>query len=366
MNQPEMRRKLVQMSMDRTDVLVVESGQEVLRNGDANYRFRANSDFLYLTGITEPNSALIITMNSQILLVRPKDSKQEMWHGARLGITQSRKQTGIDSVYNIENSSYKVAYKTTKGMLDIVHQMRSVKDSIEIQNMCISADIAMTAHHRAMRMSTFKESENSIQAIFDGKFTSAGVEHSYTPIVAGGVNALCLHYIANNQKLEAGTMLLIDAGCEYEGYASDITRTFPVDGKFGTQEADIYQVVLEANKEAIKLVSPGVTMSDIDSLAREIITQGMKSLGFKSKNGYFPHGTGHFLGLDVHDVGDRHAPLEVGNVITVEPGAYVKELGLGIRIEDDILVTVDGNINLTEGLAKEISEIEEVILCPLT
>lgn len=369
-NQFEWRRIVLQESMHSNQVLVLESGQEKIRNGNANYRFRTNSDFLYLTGLKEPNCAIIIEKNKTTLFVREKDESQERWHGARMGTVVAKLALSVDECYDIEHKSmhdfYSKSQKSSKDVKDALHRMRSVKDSAELEKIKKATDISVYAHHRAIRLSTFKESENSLQAIFDGKFTSSGVEHAYTPIVASGSNALCFHYIQNNQKIKPGDMVLIDAGCEYEGYASDITRTFPADGKFTQQQAELYEIVLDANKKTIDFVTPGVTLSEVDEVARTIVCDGLTSLGYKDPNKYFPHGTSHFLGLDVHDVGDRNAPLRNGNVITVEPGVYIPELGLGIRIEDDIAVTADDNINLTEDLIKEISDIEEVILCPIT
>mgnify|MGYP006093434679 CR=1 FL=1 len=360
-----MRRKRLQAEMKQGHQLVVESGQEVIRNGDAHYKFRPNSDFLYLTGFSEPNAAIVIEKDNTTVFVMPKDAVKEMWNGKRLGVEQALITLDADKSYSYSNFN-KTLYPCTRMSLQLLHRMRTVKDFDEVDNLTKSTRIAMEAHHRAMRLVTFKEKENNLQAIFDGKFTSSGVEHSYTPIVASGHNALCLHYTDNNKALEQGQLVLIDAGCEYKGYASDITRTFPVDGKFTQLQSELYEIVLNANKEVIRFIKAGVTMSQIDSLARGIICDGLNSLGYKNPSQYFPHGTSHFLGLDVHDVGDRDLPLKNGNVITVEPGIYIPELGIGIRIEDDILVLKDDSINLTEDLVKEVSDIEETILCPLT
>lgn len=276
---PLERRTILQNQMELDEVLIVSSGEEKVRNADANYRFRASSDFLYLTGFKEPNATLVMTKETTLMFMEEKDDFKELWHGFRLGTKAGVEVLQVDKCFSNESYLLKTYSGSSERVQNLLTSMRMIKDHEEVKKMRNSSLIAMSAHQRAMRLSQFKEAEFNIQAIFDGKFTSNNVEHAYVPIVASGKNALCLHYTANNSRLEAGDMLLIDAGCEYEGYASDITRTFPVDGEFNPQQVDVYSVCLEANKKAIKSIKPGITMEELDTIAREEVYAGLKDIG---------------------------------------------------------------------------------------
>ncbi|RUM78398.1 MAG: Xaa-Pro aminopeptidase, partial [Candidatus Thioglobus sp.] len=220
--------------------------------------------------------------------------------------------------------------------------------------------------------------EFEVASVFDAEFRKNNAEHAYTPIVAGGENACVLHYIENNKVLNDGDLLLIDAGCEVEGYASDITRTFPVNGTFSKAQRQIYQIVLDAQLAAIESIKPGVMVVKPHQIATHVIQQGLIDLGILQADGdlsqFYMHGTGHYLGLDVHDVGayqknDQHRQYETGMVTTVEPGIYIRKddkinpiyWGIGIRIEDDVLITNNGNTVLTGALVKEIDDIESLM-----
>jgi aminopeptidase P (EC:3.4.11.9). Metallo peptidase. MEROPS family M24B len=258
------------------------------------------------------------------------------------------------------------------------HEMRLIKDAGEIELMQKAADISVNAHQLAMQQTHADLLEFEVASVFDTEFRKNNAEHAYTPIVAGGENACVLHYIENNKVLNDGDLLLIDAGCEVEGYASDITRTFPVNGTFSKAQRQIYQIVLDAQLAAIESIKPGVMVVKPHQIATHVIQQGLIDLGILQADGdlsqFYMHGTGHYLGLDVHDVGayqknDQHRQYETGMVTTVEPGIYIRKddkinpiyWGIGIRIEDDILITNNGNTVLTGALVKEINDIESLM-----
>jgi Xaa-Pro aminopeptidase len=256
--------------------------------------------------------------------------------------------------------------------------MRLLKDSVEIENMQTSADLAVNAHTQAMTNVRPGMFEYEIAALFDGEFKRHNSTHAYTPIVAGGSNACVLHYIENNEVLKNGDLLLIDAGCETQGYASDITRTFPVNGRFSEAQKHIYSIVLEAQKKAIECLRPGERVNKAHETACSVISNGLTKLGIINDglllNEFYMHNTGHWLGLDVHDCGqhklnDEYRHFEAGMVMTVEPGIYIRKndkidpmyWNIGIRIEDDVLITESGNEVLTQSLVKEIDDIEHLM-----
>jgi Xaa-Pro aminopeptidase len=258
---------------------------------------------------------------------------------------------------------------------EYLHEMRLIKDENEIALMQKAADISTQAHQLAMQQSKAGIFEYEIASIFDANFRKNNAEHAYTPIVAGGKNACILHYIKNDQILNEGDLLLIDAGCEVDGYAADITRTFPVNGRFSQAQRQIYQIVLDAQLAAIECIKPGEIVTKPHQITTKIIRQGLIELGILQTDGdlsqFYMHGTGHWLGLDVHDVGrykqgEQHRQYQIGMVTTVEPGIYIRKndkinpiyWDIGVRIEDDVLVTEGGNHVLTKNLAKTINEIE--------
>jgi Xaa-Pro aminopeptidase len=256
-----------------------------------------------------------------------------------------------------------------------ISEMRLIKDPSEIKNMQTAADLASKAHMKAMVKTHPGLYEYNIAAEFDSVFRNENSEHSYPPIVAGGKNACILHYTENNKLLNDGDLLLIDAGCEILGYASDITRTFPVNGRFSPPQKEIYEIVLDAQKQAIASIMPGEDVNKPHEIVCEIITRGLMKLGImedvSNLREFYMHGTGHWLGLDVHDVGTKESgnlfrEFQVGMVTTVEPGIYIRKddkidpkyWNIGIRIEDDVLVTIDGNHVLSAAAIKNIDDIE--------
>ncbi len=423
--------------METGSVAILPAARETRRSNDTDYRFRQDSDFFYLTGFREPDAIAVLAPShaehKYTLFVRPRDPEREIWDGRRAGIEGAKEIYGADASFpiaefadklsDILNGARSLYYRLGDGRTDldatlikqiaamramgrravhppasiidpatILHEMRLIKTDDEIALMRRSAEIAGEAHREAMRAVRPGLNEYEIEALVEYVFRKRGATApAYTTIVGGGANATVLHYIENNSTLRDGDLLLIDAGAEYEGYASDITRTFPVNGRFSEAQRDIYNLVLKAQEECIRLVRPGVTMDDLNKRSVEILTEGMLGLGLLKGDAaklieeekykqFYMHRVGHYLGMDVHDVGRYHTdaqesrPLEPGICLTIEPGIYVAEYvaeatadapdkyrGIGVRIEDDVLVTHEGCEVLTSSAPKETEEIEQLM-----
>lgn len=346
---------------------VLSSGSQKVFSNDVKYPFRVDSDFYYLTGFTEPDSVLILdphSDNSFTMFVNPYDPLHAIWEGHREGVSGAKKNFNVDAVYEIDDYRNFEENSTTltRDISDFLHSLRSVKTEAEINIMRQSAAIAVQAHQVARDNLTSGIYEYEIEAILNQVFRSLGANGwAYPSIVASGANSCVLHYTSNAKKLEKGDLVLIDAGCEYQYYASDITRVNCVDKEMSKEQKDIYDVVLAANLKAIESVKPGLSFMDIHQIATNVIADGLKNLGYiKDKNDpeqikkYYMHGTGHSLGMDVHDVGiDKKSTVFVpGMVTTIEPGIYIADKAIGVRIEDDVVVTKDGSEVLTQALAK--------------
>ena len=411
-------------------VIIVHAAAQKIRNNDAGYPYRQDSDFLYLSGFSEPEAMMVLLPEDKgghsILFCRERDPHREMWDGLMAGTEGAVEQFGFDEAFPINEMEKRlprllrgrerVYYdlgknpefdqlligwmndfraKTRKKFLapdEIValnhslHEMRLFKSRTEVTVMRKSARIAATAHQRAMQVCKPGMNEAEIHAELLHTFTRNQCEASYIPIVGGGANACVLHYISNRDKLNNGDLLLIDAGAEYDGYASDITRTFPVNGKFSGSQKDLYQVVLAAQLKAIEEVRAGSPWDHVHETAVQVATEGMIDLGILKGSleealeeeyfkDYYVHNTGHWLGLDVHDVGeyeiDGHSRvLEPGMVLTVEPGIYIPKTatavdeiwhGMGIRIEDNVVVTRDEADVLTSDICKTTDDIEALM-----
>lgn len=411
-------------------VAVLKGAPEQTRTNDTEYPYRQDSDFFYLTGYNEPGAACIIDPNNSehpfTLFVLPQDPKKEVWTGWRLSFDETVKTYGADNAQDIAEfeSATLAAMKTASKvytnlnhdkdhqykMLDqvgqvrkevqrtgggpeglesigsITHGMRLIKDQHEVELMQTAASISADAHIKAMQVCKPGMYEYQLQAALESHLVHEGASGpAYTSIVGAGDNATVLHYIKNRDQIVAGDLILIDAAGEYDMYAADITRTFPANGKFSEAQKEIYNVVLHAQKEVVAASKPGVTFQELHDLDLRLLIEGMIKIGLlqgsvdevmdnESYQDYFMHKTGHWLGLDVHDMGNYMADgesvtLKPGMVFTVEPGIYVNSRskaperfrGIGIRIEDDILITEDGNINLTSGVPKEIAEIEALM-----
>lgn len=402
---------------------------------DGSYDFKQSKNYYYLTGFTEPNAALVIApsgfeINSgkkskifhEALFVQKKDQMMETWNGKRLGYSNVKRVLGIDhgfvneeltkilssrNIYNFRRLYLNFAEMITlgsemKGIISgflnslnviapnieiadasfLLGVMRSVKTKYEIDEMKKACDISVNAYKDTMKKIRPGMYEYEVQANLEYQYMVNGSsDNAYSPIVAGGEDACILHYDSNNKKLRNGDLLLIDSGAEYEYYCSDITRTYPVNGKFSKEQKEIYDIVLKANKECIKKIKPGIKFSSLRDLSEKILADGLYKAGIlKNKKlirKYSLHGLGHHIGLDTHDavsygktVYEDNDTLRAGNVLTIEPGLYFpsgskdiakKYWGIGVRIEDDILVKRGGFENLTEGLVKETGEIEEIM-----
>lgn len=423
------RLQLMGIAGDQS-VIIARAAAPKIRNNDAHYSYRQDSDFLYLSGFSEPDAMIVLLPEDRggrsILFCREKDPHREMWDGAMAGVEGATEQFGFDEAYPIvemETRLPKLLHGRERVFCDLgkdsdfdqlligwmnefraktrkkfhapdeivaldhsLHEMRLFKSRTEITAMRKSARVAAAAHRRAMQVCKPGKNEAEIHAELLHTFTSNQCEASYIPIVGGGENACVLHYISNRDPLNDGDLLLIDAGAEYDGYASDITRTFPVNGKFNGAQKDLYDLVLTANVKAIDEVRAGLPWEHVHETAVRIATEGMIDLGIL-KGGleealeeehfkdFYVHNTGHWLGLDVHDVGeyeiDGHSRvLEPGMVLTVEPGIYIPVSatnvaehwrGLGIRVEDDVVVTKGEADVLSSDVCKDIDEIENLM-----
>ncbi len=426
----ERRRKQLMRMMGKGGIAILPAAPVRKRNRDSEYAYRQDSDFLYLTGFEEPESVAVLIPGREhgeyILFCRERDAVRETWDGRRAGTEGAVSEFGADDAFPVSDIDdilpglvercERVYYtmgvhpefdtrlmgwvnelraQAGKGChtpqefvaLDhMLHDMRLYKSRAEISTMRRAAKIAANAHRRAMRTVRPGMKEFEIEAEFLHEFRRHGSQPSYNPIVGGGANACILHYTENNAELGAGDLLLIDAGCEIDGYASDITRTFPVNGRFSVAQRAIYEVVLAAQKAAIDKVKPGNHWNEPHDAAVRAITRGLVKLGIlkgrlptlikeEAYKPFFMHRTGHWLGLDVHDVGDYKVgeewrQLEPGMVLTVEPGIYIapdakgvaaKWRGIGVRIEDDVLVTRDGCDVLSRSVPTDPEAIEELI-----
>lgn len=435
------RRERLLNQLPKNSLVVLATASHKLRNADADYKYRADSSFYYLTGFSEPEAVLVLdntTQQSYHLFVRPKDKDREIWDGKRVGVTDAITYFSVDMAYSYtdlddilpelllgknhvfirfaDNSfqqmgtwlhTAKQKYRgegvpTQVHNIDsIIDDMRLIKDKHEIELMQQAADIAANAHKRAMQQIKPNMMEYALEAELTYSMAQQGATTSYNSIVAGGENACILHYVENNQPLKNGDLVLIDAGAEYQLYASDITRTFPVNGKFTQPQRELYELVLKAQRVAIEHLTPQHDCKAYHHAAIKVLTQGLIDLGILTgdldtliaKNAYQPfymHGTGHWLGLDVHDVGSyasaglvKHdnpdvlrwqssSPrmLRAGMVLTVEPGLYMshdnpqvpeKYKGIGIRIEDDVLITDGEPIVLTRHVPKTVADIEALM-----
>jgi len=408
-------------------VLVVGAGHAPVRSRDTHYPFRPGSDFYYLTGLAEPEGVLVLGAfeGGEMLFVRPRDAEAEVWDGRRPGPEGARARTGIEKVASVRDladrlpsllDGHRLVYAplvpgdpilaavlraievlrrqersgrrapaTVADPYGPLGEERLRKDAAALSALRTAVAITVEAHDRALAAARPGGHEYQIQAALEGAFRAAGAAGpAYGSIVAAGDNATILHYVENDGPLRTGELLLVDAGAEYDGMAADLTRTYPLDGRFRPAQRDLYEVVLRANEAGIAAVRPGATLPEIHDRVVRVLAEGLVDLGLcegpvdavvetKAYRRFYMHRTSHFLGADVHDVGSYRLadgtprPLEPTFVITVEPGLYVPagddsipaELaGTGIRIEDDVLVTADGHEVLTAAAPKAVSEVE--------
>ena len=410
-------------------VAIIPTAPEKSRNRDSHYPYRFDSYFYYLTAFPEPDAVLVVIAGAEqrsILFCRSRNEEREIWDGFRYGPERAKETFGFDESYPIEaldeqmpklmadraklyytlgadnawdarvtvwlnavRAQVRTGVRAPSEVVDLralIDEMRLTKDAQELATMRRAAEISAGAHRRAMRFARPGLHEYEVEAEILHEFLRHGAQSpAYTSIVASGANACVLHYIANRDVLQAGDLVLIDAGCELDGYASDITRTFPVDGRFTGARKEIYELVLSAQAQAIASVRPGERFIDPHDAAVRVLSQGLIDLGLLegSLDGviesgaykrFYMHRTGHWLGLDVHDAGEygsegRWRTLAAGMVLTVEPGLYIRRAddiperfwNIGVRIEDDVLVTDGGYEILTTAAPKSVADIEALM-----
>ena len=427
------RRDILAGEMGLRSIAIIATSPVAMRNRDADYKFRSDSSFFYLTGFAEPEAVAVIETfdteeegYSYSLFCRERDREMEIWNGYRAGVDGAVDDYDADEAYAIDllddeileklQNKDKLFYRigqqadfdarvakwiatasgeSRKGasvpaqviQLDrIIDELRLHKSADELELMQIASDISAEAHTRAMQMVKPGMMEYALEAELNYVFGKNGCVPSYNSIVGGGANGCILHYVENDKELKDGDLVLIDAACEYQLYASDITRTFPVNGKFSPEQKALYEVILKAQIAAIDAVRVGNSYKEPHHVAVRIMVQGLLDLGLMQGNleeiiqkesfrQFYMHGTGHWLGMDVHDVGSYKVegdwrPYEEGMVVTVEPGLYIapddetvdaKWRGIGIRIEDDVAVTKNGPRVLTAAVVKSVEEIETLM-----
>jgi len=411
-------------------VIILPSAKLQTRSNDTEYPFRQESNFYYFTQFLEDNATLILIKTQEsikrYLFVQKKEPQLELWSGKRLGIDAAKEQYDYDDIYDSEifeeklekflsgmrnvyfnlynqtlcqsilkltqklksNRSIKISPNSMHDINPLTQQMRLIKSEDEIQTIKKALAITKEAHLEAMKQMIVGAKEYEIQALYEYIFKKNGAySDAYTTIVAGGENANTLHYIKNQDTLKEHDLVLIDAGCEYNMYASDITRTFPVNGKFTPAQRDLYEMVLNVQLEVIDAIKVGMLKSELQKLSEELLCEGMIELGIlegeketllkeKAHKKYYPHGIGHWMGIDVHDdaayydENGKEIPFAAGMIITIEPGIYLPEndtnipskyRGIGIRIEDDILIQKYKVINLSADIVKSVKEIENLM-----
>ncbi|MDY1037361.1 Xaa-Pro aminopeptidase [Lelliottia sp. CFBP8978] len=424
------RRQALLAEMQPGSAALIFAAPEATRSNDSEYPYRQNSDFWYFTGFNEPEAVLVLiksddTHNHSVLFNRVRDLTAEIWFGRRLGQEAAPEKLGVeralafseineqlyqllnglDVIYHAQGEYawadeivFAALDKLRKGsrqnlsapasLIDwrpIVHEMRLFKSPEELAVMRRAGEISALAHTRAMEKCRPGMFEYQLEGEILHEFSRHGARFpSYNTIVGGGENGCILHYTENESELRDGDLVLIDAGCEYQGYAGDITRTFPVNGKFTPAQRAVYDIVLESLETALTLFRPGTSIQEVTGAVIRIMVTGLVKLGVlkgdveeliadNAHRAFFMHGLSHWLGLDVHDVGgygpDRSRTLEPGMVLTVEPGLYIapdadvpaEYRGIGIRIEDDIVITQTGNENLTAMVVKKADDIEALM-----
>jgi Xaa-Pro aminopeptidase len=426
------RRARLAARMQPGSIAIVPTAPEVARNADTEYPYRHDSSFYYLTGFTEPEAVLVLAAHGRaVLFCREKNVEREIWDGFRYGPEAARAEFGFDEAHPVGEMDARMpdlladasalyyaqgqqasldgkvaawrdavrarvrsgvaAPETLHNVRPLVDELRLFKDVHEHATMLRAATISGQAHARAMRATRAGMFEYEIEAELLHEFRRNGAQYpAYTPIVASGPHTCVLHYHANNRRMLDGELVLIDAGCELDGYASDITRTYPVNGTFSGPQRALYELVLAAQAAALDAVQPGRKYSDVHDAAVRVLTEGMMDLGLLARGSvddaiatraflpFYMHGTGHWLGMDVHDVGlyrdftaqDRPSrPLQPGMALTVEPGIYVRPgagvpeqfWDTGIRIEDDVIVTGDGCTILSGAAPKTVADIEHLM-----
>ncbi len=413
MNQYQNNRKNLSNLMEHASMLLLDSGKAPHKTTDQYYSYTVHKNFFYLTGIKEEECQLLLLKDGEkaheYLFIPETTEHMRLWVGEKISKEVASKTSGIDvkNIFytkqfigfinrimsytrgnNVTTPTYlyldllrvkpdvePISYTQFKDILNIYKELqvknanqhlsylRMFKSKEEIKDLQKAIDITNEGIKRIMNEVGHRYYENQVEADFDHELALNGAKtKGFNTIMASGVNATVLHYEDNDDKLDKDDLLLVDLGAEYNNYSADISRTFPINGTFTNRQKQIYNIVLKANVETIKMLKPGVTWAEFNTYAKNILIEECKNIGLiKDDNEitkYYYHSIGHFLGLDTHDIGHYKLPLKEGMVITVEPGLYIKEEGIGIRIEDDILITKNGHRNLSKDIIKEVDDIE--------
>ena len=404
------RRQKLGANIKDNSLLILFSGDAPVRSGDQFYEYTPHRNFYYLTNLDRPKMAYVLRKFNGVmedyLFIETVSEVEEKWTGKRMSKEDAIEISGIKNVFPeselrnmlgrwLLNEGFENAYfdfergsyhhsdtiqilfaKELKRQYPFLHvqniyhditALRLIKSEDEIANMRTAIEKTRLGIESLMRNSKPGMYEYQLEAYYNFTIKTEGVKKtSFHTIAASGANATVLHYDKNDSICRDGDLILFDLGCEWNYYCSDISRTFPINGKFTDRQRDVYQAVLDAQLATIEIIKPGVSLQDVNEFARRKLAEGCKKLGLIEKDEelskYYYHGIGHYLGLDTHDVGGRGGVLQPGMVITIEPGLYIAEEGIGIRIEDDALVTVDGAINLSEEIIKEVNDIENYIV----
>ncbi|MCA4895821.1 MAG: aminopeptidase P family protein [Cytophagales bacterium] len=415
-------RKQLAKALKPASLALFNSNDSMPTNADGHLPFRQNNDLFYLTGVDQENSILVICPDfpdkkyREVLFVQETNEQIATWEGHKLTKEEARKLTGIETVmwssefsklfrhmmtmggvenvYLNTNEHYRAEIKVEtrdarfiewcqkhyplhryERIAPIISRLRSIKSKIEIDLMQVACDITDAAYRRVLRFVNPGVKEYEIEAEYANEFLRNGSRgFAYTPIIASGANSCVLHYIENDKVCKDGDILLLDVGAEYANYNADLTRSIPVNGKYTKRQKDVYNAVLRVQKAAIKMLRPGALYFEFHKEIQQLIEIELVELKLISRTDiknqhperpafqkYFMHGTSHMLGLDVHDVGNMHAKIQIGQVWTVEPGIYIKEEGLGIRIENNIVIGKDKNFDLMKNIPIETEEIEELM-----
>lgn len=408
------RREKVFKELKDNSLLIIHSGIAPKKSADQKYPFNVNRNFYYLTGIDQEDSYLVLAkgadLEKEYLFIEPYSKLKALWEGEVLSFDVAKEISQVDQVigntklinqistflsptrgaifgeiknvyFDLEklnlteddSVAHKLAIKLNKNYpyLNIetitahLSYLRSIKDESEVALIQQAIDITEEAIINLYQNAEPGLTENQIEAFYNFVLNWHGVTPSFDTIAASGVNGTVLHYSKNNDLTQDGDLILFDLGVSFRNYCSDISRTFPVNGKFTKRQKEIYEIVLHTNKEVIKMLKPGVTFKEFNEYAEKLLAEGLMKIGKIERKEelrqYYYHSIGHFLGLDVHDVGDYTRPFEKGQILTVEPGLYLADENIGIRIEDNILITEDGYINLSENIPKEIKDIEKIM-----
>lgn len=406
--------------LNKNSLVVLHSNDVMPRNGDNAYKFRQNSDLFYLSGIDQEETILLIFSDSpvekykEVLFVRETNDMIKVWEGEKFTKEKAKEYSGIetvlwtdqfDTIYNMlapfaeylylnlnenDRAASEVPYKdlrfankvkekfplhSYKRVAPLMSKLRSIKSDIEVDLIQTACNITGKAFDRVMKFVKPGVTEYEIEAEIMHEFLwNRATTYAYHPIIASGNDSCILHYDKNNKVCKEGDILLMDFGCEYANYASDLSRTIPVSGKFTERQKDVYNATLRVMKEATAMLRPGITLNDCNTEVGKIMEKELVGLGLLTDKDianqnpavpaykkYFPHGTSHFLGLDVHDIGNRYEVMQPGMVFTCEPGIYIPEENIGIRIENDILVTDGDPIDLMKDIPREVEEIEDIM-----